>query len=46
MVSVGLYIQAYESGVQTVCFLTETVSAQQVGQLASVLDQKKWELVF
>jgi hypothetical protein len=39
-------IQAFESGVQAVAFLTETVSAQQVEQLASVLDQKKCELVF
>lgn len=39
-------IQAFESGVQAVCFLTETVSAEQVEHLASVLDQKKCELVF
>jgi hypothetical protein len=39
-------IQAFESGVQALCFLTETVTAEQVEQLAAVLDQKKCELVF
>ena len=39
-------IQAFESGVQALCFLTDTVSAEQVEMLASVLDQKKCELVF
>jgi hypothetical protein len=38
--------QAFESGVQAIAFLTETVSAEQVEHLASVLDQKKCELVF
>jgi hypothetical protein len=32
--------------VQAPCFLTETVTAEQVEQLAAVLDQKKCELVF
>jgi hypothetical protein len=32
--------------VQARCFLTETVTAEQVEQLAAVLDQKKCELVF
>ena len=39
-------IQAFESGVQALCFLTDTVSAEQVEMLASVLDQKKCELMF
>ena len=35
-------LEAFQNGVEnTVCFLTEGVSAQQLEQLASLMDQKK-----
>lgn len=39
-------VRASDSGIQAVCFLTDTVSAIQVEMLAALLDQTKCELVF
>jgi CHC2 zinc finger len=39
-------LTARQNGVQTVCFLTETVSSLQIEMLAALLDEMKCELVF
>jgi CHC2 zinc finger len=39
-------LTARQNGLQTVCFLTETVNSLQVEMLASLLDEKNCELVF
>jgi hypothetical protein len=39
-------LEVFQNGVEnTVCFLTETITAQQLEQLASLMDQKKCESV-
>ncbi len=39
-------LTAQQNGMQTVCFLTESVSSLQIEMLASLLDERKCKLVF